>query len=182
MQQANESRADDRDVVLRTERLVLTSWIPADVAPLLEMHTDAETMRYVRFGRPESLGETEQLVAQYMAEHRERGWTKWRLATHDGELAGRAGFGGDDTRRGLSYAIRRQMWGQGMATEIAAALVDWHWHHAATTPLRALVEVGNDASVTVLTKIGFVATGTEAYGESLCLVFVHPGSPQVSSE
>ncbi len=133
-------------------------------------------MRYVRFGRPESRPETTQLVQQYMTEHRERGWTKWRLANHDGELVGRAGFGGDDARRGLSYAIHRQHWGHGLATEIAQTLVDWHWQHAPRARLRALVEVGNGASVAVLRKVGFEEIGTAAFGESVCLAFLHPGS------
>jgi RimJ/RimL family protein N-acetyltransferase len=166
-----------RDVILRTERLILTSWLPADVHPLLEMHSDPEAMRFVRLGRPESLAETEQLVAQYMTEHRARGWTKWRLATHDGALLGRAGFGGNDKLRGLSYAIHRLHWGQGLATEIAKALVRWHWQHAPQAGLRALVEVGNNASVAVLRKAGFEQFGTEAYQDTLCLAFVHPGVP-----
>ncbi len=176
MQRAHTPRGEPHDVVLRTERLVLTSWLPGDVTPLLEMHSDSETMRYVRFGRPESRAETMQLVQQYMTEHRERGWTKWRLAKHDGQLVGRAGFGGDDASHGLSYAIHRQHSGQGLATEIAQALVDWHRQHAPRARLRALVQVGNDASVAVLRKVGFEEIGIEAFGESLCLAFLHPRS------
>lgn len=155
--------------------MALTSWLPRDVGPLHEMHSDAEVMRYVRFGRPESLAEVTQLVDQYMAEDRERGWTKWRLAKHDGILVGRAGFGGDDARRGISFAIHRQHWGQGLATEIAHALIGWHWQHAPMAQLRALVEVGNDASVAVLQKVGFDEIGTEAYEDTQCRVFLHPG-------
>lgn len=93
---------EDRQVILRTERLILTSWLPSDVTALALMHSDSEGMRYVRSRRPESLTEVVDLVKQYRGEHRDRGWTKWRLARHDGELVGRAGFGGADTRRGLS--------------------------------------------------------------------------------
>lgn len=176
MEQGGAAPAGDRDVILQTERLLLTSWIPADVHPLLEMHSDPEAMRFVRSGRPESLAETEELVEQYMREHRERGWTKWRLANRDGRLVGRAGFGGNDARRGLSYAIHRQHWGRGLATEIANALVEWHWQHVPEAALRALVEVGNDASVAVLKKVGFEQTGIEPYENTACLVFEHRGA------
>jgi ribosomal-protein-alanine N-acetyltransferase len=132
-------------------------------------------MRFIRVGRPETVDETAQLVEQYISQHRTRGWTKWRLATHEGDLVGRAGFGGDDVRRGLSFAIDRRLWGQGLATEIASALVRWHWEHAAEAELRGLVEIGNDASVAVLKKVGFEETGTESFGESLCLAFLHRG-------
>lgn len=169
-------RHEDRDVIVRTERLVLTSWVAADVPLLHRLHSDPETMRFIRFGRPETLAETADLVGQSIAQHQTRGWTKWRLATHDGDLVGRAGFGGDDDRRGLSFAIDRRLWGRGLATEVASALVRWHWEHAAEVGLRAVVEMGNDASVAVLKKVGFEHTGTEAFGESLCLAFIHRGS------
>jgi RimJ/RimL family protein N-acetyltransferase len=166
-----------RDVVLATRRLVLTSWLPRDVDSLFEIHSDPETMRFVRHGRPESRVETEHLVNQYIAEHATRGWTKWRLAAVDGELMGRAGFGGDADLRGLGYVIRRSHWGLGLATEIAEALVSWHLSHAAAVPVRALVAVGNEASGRVLHKVGFHEVGTEDYNGTTCRSFLYPGSP-----
>ena len=160
-----------RNVILTTSRLVLTSWLDTDVDALLEVHSDPATMTYVRSGRPETRAETEQLVEQYIAEHAIRGWTKWRLADHDGRLLGRAGFGGQDDDRGLSYLIRRTHWGQGLATEIAEALVEWHLDHAAGAQLHALVAVGNDASARVLEKVGFDEVGTKDYAGTRCRVF-----------
>jgi RimJ/RimL family protein N-acetyltransferase len=58
--------------------------------------------------------------------------------------------------------------------------VEWHWQHAPEVGLRALVEVGNDASIAVLNKAGFEQTGTEAYDNTLCLVFLHPGRGAVT--
>src|SRR5690349_13636492 len=101
-------RADGaRSVVITTPRLVVTTWLPGDVDDLLELHADPETMRFVRAGRPESRAEVEALVEQYVVEQATRGWTKWRVADHDGRLVGRAGFGGTDAVRGLAYLIRR---------------------------------------------------------------------------
>jgi RimJ/RimL family protein N-acetyltransferase len=166
-----------RDVVLATPRLVLTSWLPDDTDSLFHVHSDPETMRFVRRGRPESREETEQLVHQYIAEHAARGWTKWRLADVDGGLVGRAGFGGDATHRGLGYVIRRSHWGFGLATEIAEALVGWHLSHDPAVPLRALVAVENEASGRVLHNVGFSEAGTEDYNGTLCRSFVYPSAP-----
>lgn len=107
-----------RDLELTTPRLVLTSWLPDDVDPLFEVHSDPETMRFVRNGRPLTRDETKQLVDSHIAEHAARGWTKWRLADAEGGLLGRAGFGGDVNRQ-LAFAIRRSHWGSGIATEVA---------------------------------------------------------------
>jgi ribosomal-protein-alanine N-acetyltransferase len=163
-----------REVVLRTTRLTLTSWLVDDVESLHEVHSDPETMEFVRNGRPESRPEVEQLVDQYISEHAARGWTKWRLADHDDQLVGRAGFGGTSESRGLSYVIRRSRWGLGLATEIADVLVGWHLSHTVDVPLRAIVAVGNDASARVLAKVGFEEAGREDFEGTICRAFVHP--------
>ncbi|HXH80663.1 GNAT family N-acetyltransferase [Nocardioides sp.] len=163
-----------RDVVLSTPRLTLTSWLVEDVAALHEVHSDPATMEFVRNGRPESRGEVERLIDQYMDEHAARGWTKWRLADVDDQLVGRAGFGGSSDSRGIAYLVRRSHWGLGLATEIAEALVGWHREHAVGVPLRALAAVGNDASSRVLEKVGFDEVGREEYDGTVCRVFVHP--------
>lgn len=76
---------------------------------------------------------------------------------------GRAGFGGSCERRGLSYVVRRSFRGQGLATEVAHALVGWHLSHTADVPLRGVVAVGNDASVRVLEKVGLHEVGQEDF-------------------
>jgi ribosomal-protein-alanine N-acetyltransferase len=171
----------EREVVLTTPRLVVTTWVPSDVDDLLEVHSDPETMRYVRAGRPETRAEVEELVDSYIAEHNTRGWTKWRLADHQGALIGRAGFGSHDENRELAYTIRRSHWGRGLATEIAGALVTWHFAHAPDEVLGATVVVGHDRSVRVLTKVGFIEWGTTDYKGLACLLFRYSPSPRGES-
>ena len=82
-----------RQLTLQTPRLAVTSWLVGDVDDLFDVHSDAETMRFVRRGRPETREETAILIDQYMAEHSAAGFTKWRVADLDGHLVDRAGFG-----------------------------------------------------------------------------------------
>lgn len=164
----------ERRVILRTPRTFLTNWLDADADDLACLHSDANTMRFVRNGRPESRSEVEELVRTYVARQSARTWAKWRLADADGRLIGRAGFGGTEEQRGISYLIARPLWGQGIATEVASALVEWHLAHAPDARLRALVVIGNDASARVLEKVGFHETGTEAYEGVLCWSFTYP--------
>jgi RimJ/RimL family protein N-acetyltransferase len=165
---------DERNIVLRTPRLVVTSWVASDVPSLHEVHSEPETMEFVRHGRPESRREVSDLVDRYVAEHAARGWTTWRLADLEDRLVGRAGFGGSPERRGISYLIRRSHRGLGLATEVAEALVAWHVSHAVEVPLRALVAVGNDASVRVLEKVGFTEVGREDFDGTVCRAFRYP--------
>lgn len=163
-----------RKEVLRTDRLVLTSWLPPDVDRLLEIHSDEESMRFVREGRPETRLETAALIDQYIAEDARLGVTKWRLVDRQDQLVGRAGFGAHRDGRELGYAIRRELWGQGMTTEIAAGLVKWHRTHAAGTPLWAYVASGNSASSRVLEKTGFDPIGREQHHGVTCQLFRLP--------
>jgi RimJ/RimL family protein N-acetyltransferase len=162
-----------RIVVVQTRRLAVTSWLPSDIDALHDLHSDAETMRFVRHGHPESHEEVAELLHQYIAEQATREWTKWRVSDHDDHLVGRAGFGSASDGRMLAYLIRRTSWGQGLATEVASALVGWHLAHAAGVPLRAIVAVGNDASIKVLEKVGFDEVGLEDFEGTTCLSFVY---------
>lgn len=154
--------------ILRTRRLVLTTWLPGDVDELQAVHSDPATMRFVRHGRPETRSETVALINQYIAEHDTVGYTKWRLADHDNQLIGRAGFGPHRDGRELGYTIRRELWGRGLATEIAAALATWHSTYAAGLPLYAYVAIENSASQRVLQKIGFEPVAAEEHNGVPC--------------
>jgi ribosomal-protein-alanine N-acetyltransferase len=157
-----------RTRILTTPRLVLTTWAWADVADLLVLHSDPETMRFVRQGRPESREETEELVNVYRMEQARWGWTKWRLANRHGDLVGRAGFGDHGNGRELGYTLRRDVWGRGLATEIAGALVQWHRAHASTETLLAYAAIENAPSRRVLEKVGFMPDGDVQRGGMPC--------------
>jgi RimJ/RimL family protein N-acetyltransferase len=133
-------------------------------------------MRVIRNGRPESRREVQVLVGDYVRQQANHAWAKWRLVDRAGRLIGRAGFGGTNELRGISYLIARPHWGQGLATEVCTALVAWHLSNARHAGLRALVVVGNDASGRVLDKVGFQKAGTEDYQGTLCWKYVYPTS------
>lgn len=167
-----------RRTVLSTQRLTLTTWAEEDLGELALLHSDPETMCYVRFGRPESREESRDLLASYLREQADRGWTKWRVADQRSRLVGRAGFGGHGRDRELGYTIRRDMWGQGVASEIAPALVRWHREHNGTAPqmrLLAYAALENLPSRRVLEKAGLVFTGYAEHNGMNCAVYELPG-------
>lgn len=161
-----------RWTVLATERLQVTTWLPEDVDDLHRLHSDPVTMRWVRGGRPETREEVDALLASYLNEQENRGWTKWRVVDHDGALVGRAGFGPHDDGRGreLGYTLRRDLWGRGLATEIAAELVSWHRRYG-DAELWAFAVVENVASCRVLDKAGFRYVGGAEHNGMPCAVY-----------
>ena len=161
-----------RHTVLETGRLLVTTWLPEDVEDLLRLHSDPEVTRWVRHGRPETRAETESLLASYLDEQDNRGWTKWRVADRNGVLVGRAGFGAHDREGGreLAYTLRRELWGRGLATEVADGLVGWHRDHI-DAHLWALAAIENVASRRVLEKVGFGHIGETEHNDMPCALY-----------
>jgi len=58
----------------------------------------------------------------------------------------------------LGYWLARRAWGQGVMTEAARALTDWHFA-GSSAPIHSGWIAGNRASEHVLTKLGFARTG-----------------------
>lgn len=126
-----------RRIILSTNRLTITDWVPGDFGDLAALHSDPLTMRFIGYGRPDTPAEARSRLDGYLHEQRARGWTKWRVENLDGDMVGRAGFGEVESCRELAYALNRDLWGQGLATEIAGALVEWHLEHPARELRRA---------------------------------------------
>jgi RimJ/RimL family protein N-acetyltransferase len=148
----------ERTTILATERVRLTTWVEADLGDLHRLHSDATTMRRIRPGRAETLEETRARLAAYLEGQGGEG-TKWRVESEAGAFVGRAGFGGDAGHRELGYTLLPETWGQGLATEIAGALVAWHRDHPLPDPpgdLTAYAALDNVASCRVLAKVGLV--------------------------
>ncbi len=161
-----------RRIVLATNRLRVTTWLPEDVEDLHRLHSDPVTMRWVRRGRPETRNEIQSLLVSYLGEQHDRGWTKWRFADLDGMLVGRAGFGAHEDGRGreLGYTIRRDLWGCGLATEVAAGMVGWHRGNG-DAELWALAATENFASRRVLEKVGFGYLGGAEHSDIPCALY-----------
>ncbi|MGW7538187.1 GNAT family N-acetyltransferase [Amycolatopsis sp. NPDC054798] len=153
-----------REEILRTARLRLTAWLPEDLDDLAALHADGEVMQQMTTG-PQTREATRDRLEAFIAEHRRRGWSKWRVEGAAGFL-GRAGFGvaHRSGHREVGYLLVREAWGAGLATELTEALRRWHEDHpepALAPELRAYVLPGNAASCRVLEKAGFREIGEE---------------------
>ncbi|KAB2812113.1 GNAT family N-acetyltransferase [Pimelobacter simplex] len=111
--------------VAATPRLRITTWLASDVDDLAALHGDPAVMV-----------------------HLSPGGTKWRVEDRSGRMVGRAGFGAHGAGRELGYTLGRDVWGRGLASELAVALVAWHHAHPLPEPavLLAFATPDNAAS------------------------------------
>ena len=132
------------------------------LADLVALHLDPDVSRYI--GGVRSPVATAAWLATAMAHWDRHGFGLWALRTGAGEFAGRAGVrhavieGVPEFE--LLYTLKRDFWGRGLASEIAAALVGTARSRLGAPSLVALVVAGNDASRRVLEKSGFVRERT----------------------
>jgi RimJ/RimL family protein N-acetyltransferase len=140
-----------------TARLTAERLHEDHLADLIALHLDHEVSRYL--GGVRSPDATKAYLSVNMAHWDRHGFGLWVVKTREGAFAGRAGIRHVDVEGveevELAYAFKRDVWGQGLASEISAALVDIGFSQLKLPSLVGLVFVENSASRRVLEKSGF---------------------------
>lgn len=149
----------------QTERLTAVRLAAEHLADLTDLHLDPEVSRFL--GGVRSASETQAYLDANLAHWREHGHGLWVLHTAGGAFAGRAGLRRIEVEgvveMEIAYTLRRDLWGRGLATEIARALVGF-WRERRLSPsLIGVASLGNAASRRVLEKVGFGFERDAAY-------------------
>lgn len=151
---------------LRTERLQLRGFTPADLPAIARVYGDPEVMRDVGEGRPADEPTVVQMVRAAVDHQAAHGYSVWALAEREsGEVIGDAGLYRMGEEVELGYTLGRAWWGRGYATEAAGACLDAAFGPAGLTEVVALVVPDNISSRRVLAKLGMTPAGHRmAYG------------------
>ena len=151
-----------------TTRLQLREMCPADIDWLDRLNSDADVMRYL--GGPASRASTEQMLSgrilRYYDEH--PGLGVW--ATVERSSGAVLGFHLLNHIRGeayiqVGYRLFREAWGQGYATEMARALLDYGFDSLGLAQIVAITDLGNVGSQRVLIKSGLQRRGEKSFAD-----------------
>lgn len=156
-----------------TARLRATKLSLADREDLVALHLDPEVSRYLGGVRsPETTDVYIETGLRHWADH---GIGLWTLRGADGVLVGRAALRyidlEGDREFEIAYALARNAWGKGLATEIATALVDLWKGHCDQPSLVGVVVKGNSGSENVLRKVGFAHERDARFHDADCAVY-----------
>jgi RimJ/RimL family protein N-acetyltransferase len=159
---------------LTTERLLLRQRHEDDVPAILRMDRDPEVMRFLDGPRTDR-DEHETEVRARIRKDFGPGLGYWSVFPRDppGEFLGYVSLHRmpdyeDDVE--LGYRFCRSAWGQGFATEAAAACLGHAFRTVALAEVLAVVDPDNLRSLRVIAKLGFRAAGRRlAYGKDLLL-------------
>lgn len=143
---------------LRTERLLLRPLEDADLAPLWEIHGDAKAMQYTWC--PATAEESERDLREHEAQREKLGYAAWvAVLEAEARVVGWGGLLVDPFDSGwgpeVGYFLHRDVWGQGLATEIVRAALTHGFDEIGLPCIGAFVKPKNKASIRVLVKCGF---------------------------
>src|ERR1700722_9243082 len=159
-----------------TTRLTAEKLHEDHLADLVSLHLDPDVSRYL--GGVRSPDVTKTYLKINMAHWDQYGFGLWVLKTHAGEFAGRAAIRhvvvDDIDEVEVAYTLKRTLWGQGLATEIANALTSIGLLHLKLPSLVGLVFVENKASRRVLEKSNFSFKRNTIFGGEENVVYRSP--------
>ncbi len=143
--------------ILETHRLVLREFLPEDSDALARILSDPETMRY--YPAPCDRAGVEQWIARNRERYKNDGVGLWAmLLKSTGELMGDCGITCQEVEGEylyeIGYHLRRDFWGQGLATEVARACRDWGFEHLKADRLISLIRPENLPSRCVAERNG----------------------------
>jgi len=149
----------ETSIVCQTTRLILRKFNESDVDPILGFRGDPEVMRFSIAG-PET---REDIQAKYLPSCLRRysrdGLGQWAVVRKtDGICVGECGICAQEVDGAkefeISYRLRRDCWGNGLATEAARACCDYGFKQAGLRRLISIIEFENTASIRVAEKMG----------------------------
>jgi RimJ/RimL family protein N-acetyltransferase len=153
--------------ILETARLVLREFVPDDAEDLSRVLGDPETMRY--YPAPYDRAGVEQWIARNRQRYGNDGVGLWAMILKQKglqamqlkapeELVGDCGVIRQDVDGEMLYEIgyhlRRDLWGQGLASEAAIACRDWAFEHLTVDRVISLIRPENLASRRVAERNG----------------------------
>ena len=153
------SNTVEPSIVCETARLILRKFNESDVDSLLGFRGDPEVMRF-SITKAET---REDIQSKYLPSCLRRysrdGFGQWAVVRKsDGLCAGECGICAqvvDGERKfEISYRMRRDCWGMGLATEAARACREYGFKTAGLRSLISIIETENAASIRVAKKMG----------------------------
>jgi len=149
-------------IVLETKRLLFRDHVLEDLDPYCAMEANPAVRRFVG-GQPRTRRAAEQKFrAVFLPPVKDRTGLWATIFKPENRYIGYCGiyphFGAAGAIPGegaLGFYLARDFWGQGLATEAGREFVEFGFSELRLSRIVATVEVGNEASLRVLQKLGF---------------------------
>jgi RimJ/RimL family protein N-acetyltransferase len=149
--------------IITTERVNLRAWTLEDVAAVVDLFSHPDVARFINDGDPVTGEQALRFVTKYKRIQQERGWCRWalELADEPDVVAGFCGIGCTFAPEiELGWTLRRDLWGQGLATEAAAGALDYCFYTVGFKRIISAIDPANEPSIAVAKRLGMYQSGT----------------------
>ena len=156
-------------MLIETDRLTIRSFVESDIPRYAAIVADPEVTRYLGDGSPHSYEQAADYIDSCIKSEAEEGIARYAVILREtGELIGFCGFRKEYDRIDFGWRYARHTWGNGYATEAAAAVLDYGINALKLSGIVARSAIENVGSVRVMEKIGlqFEALG-ELHGREI---------------
>lgn len=142
---------------IKTKRFVLTKMTAADGEKYFRLSNNDKVMKYVT-GYSLNRNESDEMLKGFLAEYGNDTYLGRYLieGIENGELIGAAKLDKIGSEIEIGYRVLEELWGKGIATEIAAGLIRFARKNLNASKVIAFVNVNNSASIRVLEKAGMM--------------------------
>jgi ribosomal-protein-alanine N-acetyltransferase len=149
-------------VLPETERLLFRRHLPGDLDAYCEMEADPDFRRFVG-GYPRSRQDAEKRFLPALKPV-SNGLAMWAAVYKpENKYVGHFGiypsFNSESQpipgEAALGLYLDKAYWGRGLATEAGRAFIDYGFNQLNIKKIVTMIQVGNDASISVITKLGF---------------------------
>jgi len=159
---------------LQTDRLLLRMFRLEDVEAYAQMLADPEVQRYLGDGKPASRSEAWRHMAMLLGHWQLLGFGLWAVEERaSGALIGRIGLFNPEGWPGveLGWMLRRESWGQGLATEGARAALAYAFTELHQSHIISMIRPANTASIRVAEKLGEQLEDRIEFREDAALIY-----------
>ncbi|MBK2003822.1 GNAT family N-acetyltransferase [Listeria ivanovii subsp. londoniensis] len=154
---------ENRKQMLKTERLFLSEMTLADTEILFGYWSDDLVTRYMNIEPFQSLQPVEEMIRMLRQLEMEGKALRCVIILQaTGEIIGTCGFNyidHENQRAEIAYDLGTRFWKRGYATEAVQALMEWGIESFKLHRMEAKVDPRNEASISLLEKLGFQAEG-----------------------
>lgn len=158
--------------MIETPRLRLRRWLSRDFAPYAALNADPEVMAF--FPATISAEQSGQAIDIFEANFKRVGYSFWAVEEiNSGAFVGSVGLenydlqavGGEKphTQVAIGWQLARAFWGQGLASEAAAAVRDYAQNQLKLKEIIAIMAQKNLRSIAVCERLGMKRDETQRY-------------------
>jgi RimJ/RimL family protein N-acetyltransferase len=163
-------------IICETPRLILRQFNESDVEPILNFQGDPEVMRFSITGPATREDIQTKYLGSCLKRYSRDGLGQWAVVRKsDGICVGECGICAQEvdgkSEFEISYRMRRDCWGIGLATEAARACRDFGFKQAGLRRLISIIESDNAASIRVAEKMGMTLEKKTSFQKIPVLIY-----------